>query len=343
MSFLPLLFRLLVRSAYLFPAVLLAADVPLELTWPTSGTAWMRGKSFEAFAQHAGSGDPESGTFGGVRSAGQQFHEGLDIRSEARDRRGQPLDEIRAALDGVVRHVARNPGESSYGRYLVLEHPDHSPAVYTLYAHLARVAPDVRPGSTVRRGHVLGVMGNSADKPFPRERAHLHFELGLMVTQNFQRWYDRRKFGSRNEQGVWNGMNLMGVDPLWVFDGWRQGRVRTMADVFRNVPPAVRLRIATHQSPDFIRRYPSLLTRPLPMGPVAGWEITFGWTGLPFAWTPLTAMEVAGLAREKPIVTWVDAALERRERSKTLVVSRRGQWHTAKDLDTVLQQLFGLK
>ena len=90
-------------------------------------------------------------------------------------------------------------------------------------------------------------------------------------------------------------------------------------------------------------RYPALLTKPLPFGPVAGWEIRFTWTGLPFAWTPLSAAEVAGLPSGQPQFLEVDAELERRERSKSLAVARRGGWVAGKDLEIVLQQLFGTR
>mgnify|MGYP003334059019 CR=1 FL=1 len=51
----------------------------------------------------------------------------------------------------------------------------------------------------------------------PAARAHLHFEVGLAITSDFQGWYDHRRFGSRNEHGMWNGMNLVGVDPVAFF------------------------------------------------------------------------------------------------------------------------------
>jgi murein DD-endopeptidase MepM/ murein hydrolase activator NlpD len=317
----------------------LAAVERMQLAWPTPNPAWEQGKPIAAFLQHAGSGDPESGGFGGVRSGGQQFHEGIDIKCLTRDRRGEPTDDVYAALDGVVRHISASAGASNYGRYIVLEHPGQSPAVYTLYAHLARVAPGLRVGQNVARGQVIATMGHSSDRPIPRDRAHLHFEIGVVVTGTFEGWYDRQKFGSRNEQGIWNGMNLIGLDPLAVFNGWRAGRINTMQDVFAQMTPAVRVRIATSRMPDFVRRYPSLLTRPLPMGPVSGWEIAFNWTGLPFAWTPLMATDVIGLPLDKPRIVDVNAEIERRERSKTLAVLRRGQWTTGKDLETVLEQL----
>ena len=64
----------------------------LQLVWPTPSTAWADGKSPGEWLQHAGSGDPESGGFGGVRGSGSQFHEGIDIRPVSRDRRGEPVE-----------------------------------------------------------------------------------------------------------------------------------------------------------------------------------------------------------------------------------------------------------
>jgi len=311
------------------------------LVWPTPNTAWAEGKPASAWLQHAGSGDAESGGFGGVRSGGTQFHEGIDIRPVSRDRRGEPLDRVFAAMPGVVRHVSASPGNSSYGRYIVIEHPSMTPAVYTLYAHLSRIAPGLRAGQSVAAGQVVGTMGHSSGGyMIPIDRSHLHFEIGLLVTQNFQRWYDRGRYGSRNEHGIWNGMNLMGADPIGFFNDWRAGRIASGQDFFAKMETAARLRVATMQVPDFITRYPSLLTKPVPFGPIAGWEIRCNWTGLPFAWTPLTSTEVLGQPPGQPRLVEVNAAVVRRERSKSIAVERGGTWAIGKDLDLVLQQLF---
>ena len=334
------------RRAVLFfllgSAAVCAAD-RVDIIWPTANTAWANGKPLGDYLQHAGSGDPESGAFGGVRNGGTHFHEGLDIKCIARDRRGEPTDSVVAAMAGVVRHVNSAANDSSYGRYIVLEHPSETPAVYTLYAHFARIV--VREGESVTQGQVLGTMGHSSGGyMIPAERAHVHFEIGVMVTRDFQAWYDRRKFGSRNNHGAWNGMNLMGFDPLDFLNQWRAHRVNTFQDYFSKMEPAVRLRLATHRTPDFVTRYPSLLTKPLPLGPVAGWEIKCNWTGIPFAWTPLTAAEVIGLSPDVPVIVDASAELARRERSKSIAVARRGGgWAVGKDLEIVLQQLFGLR
>jgi murein DD-endopeptidase MepM/ murein hydrolase activator NlpD len=332
-----------VAALLLFSGLALHAGERVEIVWPTPNPAWAEGRPARAYLQHAGSGDPESGGFGGVRSGGTQFHEGIDIKAMARDRRGEPTDDVFAAMNGVVRHINSHAGDSSYGRYIVLEHPDLVPPVYTLYAHLARIAPGVKEGMRVARGQTIATMGHSSGGyMIPRERAHLHFEIGVAVTRDFQRWYDERKFGSRNDHGMWNGMNLMGIDPADFMDRWRDHKVDTFQAYFGEMPTAVRLRIATRRTPDFVQRYPSLLTKPLPML-VGGWEIRFNWTGLPFSWTPLTAAEVGGLPLNEPQIVEADAAIERRERSRNLAVQRFGKWVIANDLRTVLQQLFGLR
>ena len=170
--------------------VLVAFTVPamaaerLDLAWPTPNPAWAEGKPIGDFIQHAGSGDPASGTFGGVRNGGVKFHEGLDIAALSRDRRGEPLDTVMAAMAGVVRHISANAGTSNYGRYVVLEHPDSAPGVYTLYAHLARIAPGLKVGDRVTRSQVLGTMGHSSGGyMIPTDRAHLHFELGVVMRE----------------------------------------------------------------------------------------------------------------------------------------------------------------
>ncbi len=320
-----------------------AAAQRVELTWPAPNDAYTADRAAAKLLQHAGSGDPDSGGFGGVRSSGAQFHEGVDIRPLKRDRKGEATDPVFAALGGVVRHISSHPGKSSYGRYVVLEHPDVTPAIYTLYAHLASVAPGLRIGGTVQRGQTLGVMGRSASGyAIPKNRAHLHFEMGLMVTRDFQRWYNARKFGSPNQHGLYNGMNLMGFDALDFFQKHHARRVDNFQQYFQRMEPVVKLRIATTRTPDFVRRYPSLVTKEAPLL-VGGWEVWCNWTGLPFRWTPLSAAEVAGLRPNQVRILEVDQAEERRQRSKSLAIKRKGGWTPGEDLQTLLQQLFGVK
>ncbi|MDI1318673.1 MAG: M23 family metallopeptidase [bacterium] len=316
----------------------------IEFSWPTPNRAWEQGKSFEAWVQPTVSGDPESGLFGCVRSGGTQFHEGLDIRAVSRDSRGEPADKITAAMEGVVRHVNSSPGNSNYGRYIVLEHPGVEPAVYTLYAHLAKIEPGIAPGVTVTRGQVIGLMGRSeGSSAIPKDRAHMHFEIGLVLTKDFSSWYQWKKFGSPNEHGPWNGMNLLGIDANDFLREWRQRKVDNFQQYFDRMRSVVKVRVATSHVPDFITRYPALLRTPRPAGLVAGWEIECNSTGLPFAWTPLSPTDVMGMRPNSAQIVSADAAILRAYRCKSLAKPRGSGSVPGSDLTTMLQQVFGLR
>ena len=76
---------------------------------------------------------------------------------------------VKAFLDGIITAVA-NLGNTSYGRYIKMNHP--GAGLQSLYAHLS--AQLVRPGQRVKRGQVIGREGNTGGSTGP----HLHFELG---------------------------------------------------------------------------------------------------------------------------------------------------------------------
>jgi murein DD-endopeptidase MepM/ murein hydrolase activator NlpD len=326
------------------PAPAAGPAAPFEIVWPTPNTAWLERRPIADFLQATISGDPASGGFGSVREDGAQFHEGIDLKPVARDQAGEPTDKIFAVLPGVVRHVSDRPGDSNYGRYIVLEHPGVTPAVCTLYAHLRSIAPGIRPGATVALGQTIGVMGRSeGGSGIPKERAHLHFEMGLRLTDSFQRWYDRQKFGSPNEHGLWHGYNLVGLDALDFLEKFRARRVNDLAGYFAQMQPAVRVRVATRTTPDFATRYPSLLTRPAPSdgAALAGWDIECNAAGLPFRWSPVSAVDVPPGWRdgEARILSSDDTALAA-NRGKSLVVTRAGKKSPGRDLETLLEQLF---
>lgn len=319
------------------------APVQVELVWPTPNRAYLEGAPAEAFVQATESGLIESGLYGSTRNGGRQFHEGLDLFPLKRDGRGEAADDVYAAMAGVVRHVSHRAGASSYGRYVVLEHPDQSPAVYTLYSHLADIDAAVAPGVAVRAGARLGLMGRSAGGySIPKQRAHLHFEIGVRMTDQFQAWYDGRKFGSKNEHGLFNGMNLMGLDPLDFYGRHMAGGLRALDEVFRETPSAVTLRIAHPGEPDYLTRYPSLVLERLP-GLRGGWEIEFSATGVPLRWREVPPGDLAGLKPNEVRILSVNQLLLDTNRGRQLVRAVRGKQVPARDLGTVLEQLFRWK
>lgn len=334
--------RWLLAISVALAGAVVAFGARTDIVFPTPNKTWTTGRIAD-FVQPTVSGDPESGLYGCVRSGGAQFHEGFDIRPTARDRHGEATDPVFAAMDGIVRHVSLSPGKSSYGRYIVIEHPEQSPAVYTLYAHLARAEPGIAPGVRVRRGQTIATMGRSAGGyAIPKDRAHLHFEIGLRLSDDFQSWYEWKKFGNPNEHGRYNGMNLVGIDPLDFLRQWRAGRVDNFQQYFDRQRGVVRVRVATTRVPDFIQRYPALLRKPID-ALVAGWEVEFNSGGVPVAWTPLSAREISGLRLNDVEVVWADASITKTHRCKQLLRVRRGGYDPGSDLLTVLQLVFGLR
>jgi murein DD-endopeptidase MepM/ murein hydrolase activator NlpD len=86
------------------------------------------------------------------------FHPGIDISAP-------PGTEIKAPADGVVVSVGRR---GAYGKAIVI---DHGFDIITRYGHMQDY--NVRPGQRVRRGDVVGFVGNTGRSNAP----HVHYEV----------------------------------------------------------------------------------------------------------------------------------------------------------------------
>ncbi len=262
----------------------------LTVVWPTPNPGFANGVPWSELLQATASGNPESGGFGCVRNSGTRFHEAVDLKPYLkRTRRGEATDPVYAAIDGTVVHLAPKSGQSAYGRYVVLESQVDGVTFYTLYAHMASIDAALRSGAQVKAGTVLGVMGRSASYGIPRDRAHLHFEIGLRAGDRFQSWYDVQDFGSPNFHGNYNGLNLFGADPMLFFDEYKAGRVPSVASFIKRLPTAYVLRVNMPEVPSYARRNPALLTAQPPPQGLQGWEIAFTCYGLAKQLTPITA------------------------------------------------------
>lgn len=271
------LLLLAVRSACL--------AVATEVTWPTS-LDLRAVRAPEDYLQPTVSGRLESALFGMVREDGRRFHEGVDIRPTARDAAGEALDEVRAAMDGTVAY-ANAVVNGPYGRYVVLTHLGAELPVYTLYAHLAALAPGVKVGAFVSRGTRLGRLGRSSAgaTPITPDRAHLHFETGLILSTGFNQWYAAQPENRRspNLHGLFNGQNLIGMDPTPLL---ARSRV-DLLELHRKQPVAATVTLRAAKTPDFVRRHPMLAHGDTLRA--AGWHVEFSWQGMPLRWTALEA------------------------------------------------------
>lgn len=89
----------------------------------------------------------------------RKFHWGMDFTAP----RGTP---IYASGDGVVKEA--NNRLSGYGNHILI---DHGFGYQSFYAHLYKF--NVRPGQRVKRGDVIGFVGNTGRSEAP----HLHYEI----------------------------------------------------------------------------------------------------------------------------------------------------------------------
>lgn len=332
------------RSALIFlaclgPPACLHAERPV---WPTPSTAFAEGRPYAEFLQPTASGKPESGLFGCHRTNGQRFHEAIDIAPVLPRRRGEATDPVFAAHSGIVVHVNRIAGNSSYGRYVVMEHPDLVPAIFTLYSHLATIDPEIGEGTRVPAGGRLGVMGRSAGGySIPPSRAHLHFEVGLRLSDRFDNWYQRQKFESANHHGNYNGINLLSWDPLDYYTAFRDGETESLLGYVGGLRPAVQLHVHSTRRPDFLDRYPELVLPGCEPDGQAGWEVVLNAWGLPLSFRPLARESLVPTIRPGRIsVVAVDRAALAEFACRRIVQERNGRVVLGRHGRLILEILF---
>lgn len=269
-----------------------------------------------------------SGIFGCVRSQGQKFHEGLDIRCVDRDRRGEPIDPVMATADGTVVYINARPGLSNFGNYIILRHLIEGLEVYSTYAHLVSVRADLKPGQEVRAGESIGVMGRTANtkEGISKERAHVHFELGLLLNDRFGDWHKRRFPGNRNDHGHWNGQTLIGLDPwLLLVAPWQHYGPWSLTALIRNQTALCRVVVRRTHFP-WLRRYARLVqSNPKAASEgVAGYEIALNYAGVPFEMIPRAPSEIPD---SSPVqLLWVNEEEQANYSCRKLVTKAKGRW-----------------
>jgi murein DD-endopeptidase MepM/ murein hydrolase activator NlpD len=205
-----------------------------------------------------------------------RFHEGIDIRCLHRDARGEPLDEVRAIADGKVVHANSTAGHSNYGKYIVIEHRWDGCSYYSLYAHLSTIA--VEPGQQVKRGERIATMGHTGNG-IDQARAHLHLELNLMLSRQFESWYDTYFKKEPNRNGIYNGINLAGLDIARFYLALQKNPALTIPEFLSNEETFFKVRFPRSTSFDLPKMYPWMVASP-PEADAQSWEVSFTQSGL---------------------------------------------------------------
>jgi len=282
-----------------------------------------------------------TGTFGCVRSDGRHLHEGLDIRCLQRDKRGEPIDPVLATADGTVAYVNRKASLSNFGNYIVLRHELDGVELYSTYAHLREVGADLKPGTTVKAGQPIGVMGRTANtrEGISKERAHVHFELDLFVNERFPAWSQKNAPGQRNDHGAWNGQNLLGLDPRAVLlEQHRLGAKFSLVHFIQNQTELCRVAVRATNFP-WLKRYASLVRANLVAQSegVAGYELALNFNGIPQELIPRAASELKGKAKFQLLS--VNEPEAKKNPCRRLVTQHGSRWELAPHGITALELL----
>ena len=71
-------------------------------------------------------------------------------------------DSVFAVYDGVVSYVQNiGPTDHGFGNLIILKHEINGEEVYTLYGHLNSIAENIKVGSSVKQGDMIGTVGAS--------------------------------------------------------------------------------------------------------------------------------------------------------------------------------------
>jgi murein DD-endopeptidase MepM/ murein hydrolase activator NlpD len=286
------------RAALLISLVLIASAKAelLNLVLPTDNDALLRGDG-PAFYQyierdyHGEKSTPwEGGRYGFVRNPVEtstgiiytRLHEGIDIKPLQRDANGEPLDAVRAIAPGVVVHANQVAGYSNYGRYVVVEHRFDGCKYYSLYGHLSSIT--VRPGARVEQRDQLGVMGHTGEG-LNQARAHVHLELNLMLSRQFDAWHAASFKNDPNHHGLYNGLNLVGIDIARLYLALQKRPALTIPEFLAQEETLYRILVPPSRNFDLAKFYPWMV-RDKTDGEPASWEISFDRAGVPLKIQP---------------------------------------------------------
>src|SRR6185295_10834795 len=162
---------------------------------------------------------------------------------------------------GTVAYLNAKPSLSNYGNYILLKHTIDGIEIYSLYAHLREIRAGLKVGQSVKTGEVIATMGRTSNtrEGISKDRAHVHFELDLFYNDHFVGWYKKNFPKQRNDHGMWNGQNLVALDPKAIL--LEQQRLSGKFSLRKYLAGQTELCRVLVRDPDFpwLKRYPMLI------------------------------------------------------------------------------------
>ncbi len=175
-------------------------------------------------------------------------------------------------------------GYSNYGRYVVVEHRFDGCKYYSLYGHLSSIA--VRSGQRVEQRDQLGVMGHTGEG-LNQARAHVHLELNLILSRQFEAWHAMFFPNEPNRHGLYNGLNLAGLDIARLYLALQKRPALTIPEFLAEEEMLYRVLVPASKNFDLAKFYPWMVREKAAGGP-ASWEVSFNRAGVPLKIQPGT-------------------------------------------------------
>ena len=273
-----------------------AQNQALDLILPTDNDALFRGggPAFYQYIEREHNGQRstpwEGGQYGFVRDPVEtgagvvytRFHEGIDIRCLHRDANGEPLDEVRAIGAGKVVYTNLVPAHSNYGNYIVVEHRWDGSPYYSLYAHLSTI--DVHAGQAVQRGEHIAGMGYTG-AGLNQARAHVHLELNLILSHHFETWYNQLFKQEPNRHGIYNGINLDGIDIARLYLELNKNPALTIPEFLEQEKTFYKVTVPRSAYFELTKNYPWMVKGDATQR-TRSWEVCFARSGVPLRIEP---------------------------------------------------------
>jgi hypothetical protein len=140
----------------------------------------------------------------------------------------------------------------------------------------------VHPGDSVKRGQPIAIMGYTG-VGINRERAHLHLELDLMFSRQFEAWHDAFFRNDPNHNGIYNGLNLAGLDIARLYLALRKNPALTIPEFLGGEETFYKVTLPKSLHFDLPKIYPWMLAGRNQQGSC---EVSFANSGVPLKIEP---------------------------------------------------------
>jgi hypothetical protein len=113
-----------------------------------------------------------------------------------------------------------------------------------------------------------------------RERAHLHLELNLMLSHEFEAWYNMFFRNDPNHNGIYNGMNLIGLDIAHLYSALHKNPSMTIPEFLSHEETFYKVTLPKSRHFELPKSYPWMFATG-GRNEKSSWEVSFAQSGVP--------------------------------------------------------------